>query len=237
MYAIDQMIEALLKQLGPEKENERAKAIVERKEEEATFLATATPKEKDRMRGGGSRRGGGGIRGGGRGRGPRNFDQGHVDQVAARGGGGRGRGRVGENRAGGAHFPGPSGRGGVARGGPGARVNPSANGRTNAQVQNDIARFFPGNQPTRNAQQNAYTAAMARASASEGAGGSGMAAAMARVWARRQEGRAGAGGEERVNAGGVNGQTGGSAHLTTNEAQGGAIEISSGSEVGFRTES
>merc|ERR1711971_296514 len=74
---------------------------------------------------------------------------------------------------------------------------------------------------------------MARASANEGAGGSGMAAAMARVWARRQEGRAGAGGsggEERANAGGVQGQTGGSARLTTNEALGGAIEISSGSE-------
>ena len=42
MYAIDQMIEALIAQLGPEKQEERAKAIAERKDEEADFLATAT---------------------------------------------------------------------------------------------------------------------------------------------------------------------------------------------------
>merc|ERR1719167_29389 len=67
VYAIDQMIEALLGQLGPEKTEERAKAIAERKDEEADFLATATPKEKGRMRGG---RGGVSalVRGGGRGR-------------------------------------------------------------------------------------------------------------------------------------------------------------------------
>ena len=44
------MIDSLLMQLGPEKEDERAKAICDRKDEEAAFLATATPKEKDRMR-------------------------------------------------------------------------------------------------------------------------------------------------------------------------------------------
>lgn len=260
VYAIDQMIEALLGQLGPEKTEERAKAISERKEEEAKFLATATPKEKGRMRGGG--RGGGAVaRGGGRARGPRGFDQGHVDQAAVGGGGNRGRGRVGEvlNRNGGAHFPGPgggahvqgqNGRGrGAAGGGRGARMvlaarnNPGVNGRTNESAQNDIARFFPGNQATRN---NAYAAAMARASANEGAaGGSGMGAAMARVWARRQEGRAGAGGQQgggaagsaveqvRANSGGEQGPTGGSARLATNEGQAGAIEISSDSEVGF----
>ena len=45
------MIEALIAQLGPEKEEERAKAVAERKAEETEFLATATPKEKGRMRG------------------------------------------------------------------------------------------------------------------------------------------------------------------------------------------
>merc|ERR1719167_1123867 len=67
VYAIDQMIEALIAQLGAEKQEERAKAIAERKDEEADFLATATPKEKGRMRGG---RGGVSalVRGGGRGR-------------------------------------------------------------------------------------------------------------------------------------------------------------------------
>ena len=49
VYAIDQMIEELLGHLGPEKTAERSQAIAERKEEEATFLATATPKEKGRM--------------------------------------------------------------------------------------------------------------------------------------------------------------------------------------------
>ena len=41
VYAIDQMIEEMLGHLGPEKTAERSKAIAERKEEEATFLATA----------------------------------------------------------------------------------------------------------------------------------------------------------------------------------------------------
>merc|ERR1719167_1132633 len=69
VYAIDQMIEALIAQLGPEKQEERAKAIAERKDEEADFLATATPKEKGRMRGGGrGGRGGALVRGGGTGR-------------------------------------------------------------------------------------------------------------------------------------------------------------------------
>ena len=59
------MIEALIAQLGPEKQEERAKAIAERKDEEADFLATATPKEKGRMRGGGrGGRGGALVRGG-----------------------------------------------------------------------------------------------------------------------------------------------------------------------------
>ena len=93
VYAIDQMIEDLLGHLGSEKAAERSRAIAERKEEEAAFLATATPKEKGRMRGGG--RGGAAVGGRGRGRGPRGFDQTHVDQAAAMRGG-RGRGRVGE---------------------------------------------------------------------------------------------------------------------------------------------
>ena len=245
VYAIDQMIEELLGHLGPEKTAERSQAIAERKEEEATFLATATPKEKGRMRGGG--RGGAATRGGGRGRGPRDLDQGHVDQAAARGGG-RGRGgRMLEalNRARGANVQGPSGRGGdAARGGPGARINPSANGRNNVPAQSDIARFFPGNQASRNIQE--HDNVMERASANGGAGGSGMAAAMARVWARRQEERAGvsgAGGQEgpgeqvRANSGGDQGVAGGSARQATNEPQGGAIEISSDSEVGFRFDS
>ena len=86
---------------------------------------------------------------------------------------------------------------------------------------------------------------MARAGANDGAGGSGMAAAMARVWARRQEVRAGAGGQEggrgagsgeQVRANSVRDQrlTGGQA---TNEAQRDAIEISSDSEVGFSFDS
>ena len=54
------MIEALIAQLGPEKEEERAKAVAERKAEETESLATATPKEKGRMRGG---RGGALVRG------------------------------------------------------------------------------------------------------------------------------------------------------------------------------
>ena len=63
------MIEALIAQLGAEKQEERAKAIAERKDEEADFLATATPKEKGRMRGGGrGGRGGALVRGGGTGR-------------------------------------------------------------------------------------------------------------------------------------------------------------------------
>ena len=45
------MIDSLLMQLGPEKEDKRAKAISDRKDEEAAFLATATSKEKDRMKG------------------------------------------------------------------------------------------------------------------------------------------------------------------------------------------
>merc|ERR1719167_770754 len=69
VYAIDQMIEALIAQLGAEKQEERAKAIAEGKDEEADFLATATPKEKGRMRGGGrGGRGGALVRGGGTGR-------------------------------------------------------------------------------------------------------------------------------------------------------------------------
>ena len=102
------MIEDLLGHLGSEKAAERSRAIAERKEEEAAFLATATPKEKGRMRGGG--RGGAAVGGRGRGRGPRGFDQRHVDLAAAMRGG-RGRGRVGEalNRATGAHIPGPVG--------------------------------------------------------------------------------------------------------------------------------
>ena len=240
VYAIDQMIEDLLGHLGSEKAAERSRAIAERKEEEAAFLATATPKEKGRMRGGG--RGGAAVGGRGRGRGPRGFDQRHVDQAAAMRGG-RGRGRVGEalNRATGAHIPGPvggvqgpSGRGGggTARGGAGARIiNPSANGRANAPVQNNIARFFPGYQNSGNVQQNANTDAMG--SANEGAGGSGMAAAMARVWARRQEERTGAGGQARANSGGDQMQARGSARQATNEAESGTIEISSGSEVSY----
>ena len=180
------MIEALIAQLGPEKEEERAKAVAERKAEETEFLATATPKEKGRMRGG---RGGVSalVRGGGRGR----MEEREVVGPGGRGGG-RGRGRPNEflftatERQRGLH---------VARGGHGVRDN--TGGRTSAPGPSNIARFFPTADGNRIAERGTLAtapsgrAAMARAGSNEGAGGSGMAGALARVWARRQDERAG----------------------------------------------
>ena len=194
------MIEALIAQLGPVKEEERAKAISERKDEEAEFLATATPKEKGRMRGGGrGGRGGALVRGGGRVR------MEEVVVVVGHGGrgGGRGGGRPSEflftatERQRGLH---------VARGGHG--VAGGEHGRTSAPGPSNIARFFPSADGNRIAERGALAttpsgrAAMARAGSNEGAGGSGMAGALARVWARRQDERAAAGGQGQRGAGG-----------------------------------
>ena len=192
------MIEALIAQLGPEKEEERAKAVAERKAEETEFLATATPKEKGRMRGG---RGGGGgalVRGG-------RMEEREVVAPGGRGGG-RGRGRPNEflftatERQRGLH---------LARGGHGVRGNTGGeHGRTSASGPSNIARFFPTADGNRIAERGALAttpagrAAMARAGSNEGAGGSGMAGALARVWARRQDERAAAGGQGQRGAGG-----------------------------------
>ena len=187
------MIEALIAQLGAEKQEERAKAIAERKDEEADFLATATPKEKGRMRGGGrGGRGGALVRGGGTGR----LEE-IVVVVPGGRGGGRGRGRPNEflftatERHRGLH---------VARGGHGVRdITGGEHGRTSAPGPSNIARFFPTADGNRIAERGTLAtapsgrAAMARAGSNEGAGGSGMAGALARVWARRQDERAAAG--------------------------------------------
>ena len=196
------MIEALIAQLGPEKQEERAKAIAERKDEEADFLATATPKEKGRMRGGGrGGRGGALVRGGGTGR----LEE-IVVVVPGGRGGGRGRGRPNEflftatERHRGLH---------VARGGHGVRdITGGEHGRTSAPGPSNIARFFPTADGNRIAERGTLAtapsgrAAMARAGSNEGAGGSGMAGALARVWARRQDERAAAGGQGQQGAGG-----------------------------------
>ena len=196
------MIEALIAQLGAEKQEERAKAIAERKDEEADFLATATPKEKGRMRGGGrGGRGGALVRGGGTGR----LEE-IVVVVPGGSGGGRGRGRPNEflltatERQRGLH---------VARGGHGVRdITGGEHGRTSEPGPSNIARFFPTADGNRIAERGTLAtapsgrAAMARAGSNEGAGGSGMAGALARVWARRQDERAAAGGQGQQGAGG-----------------------------------